>query len=211
MAGFCELALVSRLRIFTLSGRKRRKSPAGHRNIPIFGRRGPETGFRSALRDRACSVTGQILRLGRRQIGNVEPALPHGPGSAKAWLFEVAARFRLWRELRCRSQPCESAGARSTAPNEERDLWQENWKARLPSRPGALSTRFRGGLRTGATIAAAVHLGFPLAQCPSLINCWIGVGGRRRGPKAPMGCVSWTEVARLDRLCYPIPHIPVAI
>jgi hypothetical protein len=26
-----------------------------------------------------------------------------------------------------------SAGARSTAPHKERDLWQENWKARLPS------------------------------------------------------------------------------
>jgi hypothetical protein len=49
---FAKWLLVSRLRIFTLSGRKRRKSPAGHRNIPIFGRRGPETGFRSALRGR---------------------------------------------------------------------------------------------------------------------------------------------------------------
>jgi hypothetical protein len=26
-----------------------------------------------------------------------------------------------------------SAGARSTAPHKERDPWQENWKARLPS------------------------------------------------------------------------------
>jgi hypothetical protein len=34
----------------------------------------------------------------------------------------------------------------------------------------------------GAMIAAAAHLGFSIAQCPSRINCWIGVAGRRKWP-----------------------------
>jgi hypothetical protein len=68
---FAELALGLQAPNFTLSGRKRRKSPAGHRNIPIFGRRAPEIGF-----DRHCVTElaveyRQILRHGR-QIGNAE-------------------------------------------------------------------------------------------------------------------------------------------
>jgi hypothetical protein len=55
---------VSRLPISRAAGRNCQKSPAACRNIPIFGRRGPETGFRSAMRGRACSVTRQTLRLG---------------------------------------------------------------------------------------------------------------------------------------------------
>jgi hypothetical protein len=39
-------------------------------------------------------------------------------------------------------------------------------------------------ISNGATIAAAAHLGFPIRQCPSGINCWIGVGGRRSWPKS---------------------------
>jgi hypothetical protein len=34
----------------------------------------------------------------------------------------------------------------------------------------------------GATIAAALHLGFPVLQCPATINAWIGVEGRRKWP-----------------------------
>jgi hypothetical protein len=37
--------MVSRLPISRIAGRNRRKSPAPPRNIPVFGRRRPETGF----------------------------------------------------------------------------------------------------------------------------------------------------------------------
>jgi hypothetical protein len=78
MAGFCESAISLRApkraavgaKSLIVSGRylkysRFRETPAGDR-------------VRSALRGRVCSVTGQILRLDRRQIGNVGPALPHG-------------------------------------------------------------------------------------------------------------------------------------
>ena len=72
MAGFCELALGLQAPNFTLSGRKRRKAPAGHRNILIFGRRAPEIGFddRHCVTELAVEFR-QILRHGR-QIGNAE-------------------------------------------------------------------------------------------------------------------------------------------
>jgi hypothetical protein len=40
----------------------------------------------------------------------------------------------------------------------------------------------------GATIAAAASLGFPILQCPSGINVWIGVAGRRKWPKPMTAC-----------------------
>jgi hypothetical protein len=39
-----------------------------------------------------------------------------------------------------------------------------------------------GYIANGALIAAAVHLDFPIVQCPSGINCWIGVANRRKWP-----------------------------
>lgn len=46
-----------------------------------------------------------------------------------------------------------------------------------------IQTWAHGYVSNGATIAAAVHLGFPIKQCPSRLNCWIGVAGRRNWPK----------------------------
>jgi len=37
-------------------------------------------------------------------------------------------------------------------------------------------------ITNGALIAAAVHLGFPIAPCPSAINCWIGIASMRKWP-----------------------------
>jgi hypothetical protein len=34
----------------------------------------------------------------------------------------------------------------------------------------------------GMLIAAALHLGLPIARCPSNINCWVGVASRRKWP-----------------------------
>jgi hypothetical protein len=45
MAAFANWLAVSRLRILALWRRKCRKSPAGCRIIPVFGRPQPETGF----------------------------------------------------------------------------------------------------------------------------------------------------------------------
>jgi phage/plasmid-associated DNA primase len=39
-----------------------------------------------------------------------------------------------------------------------------------------------GYIANGALIAAAVHLDFPIVQCPSGINCWIGVASMRKWP-----------------------------
>jgi hypothetical protein len=42
-------------------------------------------------------------------------------------------------------------------------------------------------ITNGALIAAAVHLGFPIVQCPSAINCWIGVASARKWPSLDGG------------------------
>jgi hypothetical protein len=42
-------------------------------------------------------------------------------------------------------------------------------------------------LPNGALIAAAVHLGFPIRQCPSAINCWVGVASARKWPSQDGG------------------------
>lgn len=38
-------------------------------------------------------------------------------------------------------------------------------------------------IANGVLIAAALYLKFPIARCPSGINCWIGVAGKRYWPK----------------------------
>ena len=72
--------------------------------------------------------------------------------NARAWLSVVPAR---------------------AAPNQECDSYLlkhvvEHWCGTYVS--------------NGALIAAALHLGLAVRQCPSFINAWIGVAGRRQWP-----------------------------
>src|ERR1700682_573047 len=98
MADFCELAVGLQAPNLDTFGAR---TPKVSGYMPKYSRfRETATGdrFRSTLRGRACSATRQILRLGRRQIGNAQPALPFPVSqyTGYALLPEDARRLRDW-------------------------------------------------------------------------------------------------------------------
>jgi hypothetical protein len=70
MAGFCELATSLQGPIFGILREKSAIVSGGHSKNSRFWETGAGDWVRSALRGRACNITRQILRLGRRAIRN---------------------------------------------------------------------------------------------------------------------------------------------
>jgi hypothetical protein len=91
MAGFCESASSLRATKPAAVGAKSPIVSGRYLKYSRFRETGAGDRIRSALRRRACSATGQILRLGRRQNGNVEPALRHGAHSESRQLSNFHA------------------------------------------------------------------------------------------------------------------------
>jgi hypothetical protein len=79
MAGFCESAISLRAPKLAPTGAKSPKVSGRYLKYSRFRETAVGDRVRSALPGRACSVTSQILRLGRRQIGRTGLGVSFSP------------------------------------------------------------------------------------------------------------------------------------
>src|SRR5260370_23808304 len=100
--------------------------------FPFFGDASQRPGAISTAWCRTQSWLDYFQGSGSRCSISKTGECPASAGSAGVTI-RVTARFRLSRELSRRSALCDRLAQGARRPTRRETLWQENWKARLPS------------------------------------------------------------------------------